>query len=173
MKSWGLDFKEAGFRNFRFPAAADRLICWAPAPLARRLQWSFPLSQVNYRQGGSDHRPVMLEAVLTLLPEEPERASESRVSASPALLEAVMLADAEDSDSGEPGLLNGLACAATLAQVCDSGWGPPSQAAMAPGKVPSWCLAREERWELCCNPVAHLNGVKGKTVTLVLLKDLK
>ena len=30
-----------------FPAAADRLICWAPAPLARRLQWSFPLSQAE------------------------------------------------------------------------------------------------------------------------------
>ena len=100
---WGLDFKEANFRNFRysatsgvstlgllhacdmlwrcwccenhgnsgetltayhvcflmflvypchvcswlcfyrgFPAAADRIICWAPKPLEQRLQWSFP-----------------------------------------------------------------------------------------------------------------------------------
>lgn len=112
LKGWSLDFKEANFRNFRFPAAADRLICWAPKDLARRLQWSFPQGgyEVNHKQGGSDHRPVRLEVQLTLQPSREEPVKGEELELPPDLLQAV--AEDEEGDGGEsPGLLNSLASA--------------------------------------------------------------
>eukprot|EP00747_Dinoflagellata_sp_TGD_P061523 gnl/TRDRNA2_/TRDRNA2_152554_c1_seq1.p1 gnl/TRDRNA2_/TRDRNA2_152554_c1~~gnl/TRDRNA2_/TRDRNA2_152554_c1_seq1.p1 ORF type:complete len:595 (+),score=107.19 gnl/TRDRNA2_/TRDRNA2_152554_c1_seq1:132-1916(+) len=68
---WGLVFKKHDFRAFRFPACADRIIYWAPNSLARRMSWTFPRGgyEVNHAQGGSDHRPVSLEAELQIAPE--------------------------------------------------------------------------------------------------------
>ncbi|CAE7239203.1 unnamed protein product [Symbiodinium natans] len=117
LKDWGLDFKEGSFRPFRFPASADRLLVWAPRKLARRLRWHFPKGgyEVLHTQGGSDHRPVILEATLTVASSMPE-ASEtslpdpSLLEPSAQLVEAITQDDAEDSDSGEsPGLLGSLA----------------------------------------------------------------
>lgn len=70
MSSWGLTFKEKGFRPFRFPAAADRVIYWAPFGLDARISWQLPRGgyKVNHAQGGSDHRPVSLEVVLRIAP---------------------------------------------------------------------------------------------------------
>lgn len=118
LKSWSLEFKEANFRNFRFPASADRIICWAPSSLARRLQWTFPQGgyKVNHLQGGSDHRPVRLEVLLQLLPAD--AAGNTAVSATEpprALLEAVAQDDAEDSEGAggdSPSFLNRLGSAA-------------------------------------------------------------
>ncbi|CAK0850117.1 unnamed protein product, partial [Prorocentrum cordatum] len=80
---WAIKFKEKEFKNYRFPACADRVIYWAPRGLASRISWEFPDggTKVNHAQGGSDHRPVILEAVLRLAPaplrSEAERAAEA------------------------------------------------------------------------------------------------
>jgi len=67
---WGVVFKKAEFRPFRFPASADRVVYWASADLHPRLAWEFPRGgyEVNHAQLGSDHRPVALEVVMKLLP---------------------------------------------------------------------------------------------------------
>jgi len=67
---WGIAFKPKNFRPFRFPSSADRLLYWVADPLHSRLEWEFPRGgyQVNYKQGGSDHKPVSLEAILRIRP---------------------------------------------------------------------------------------------------------
>ncbi|CAE7728454.1 unnamed protein product [Symbiodinium microadriaticum] len=107
-----LDFKEGSFRPFRFPASADRLLVWAPTKLARRLRWNFPKGgyEVIHTQGGSDHRPVVLEAALTVVAAAPDTSEPCRPDPSPELIEAVTQDDADNSDSGEsPGLFGSLA----------------------------------------------------------------
>eukprot|EP00913_Durusdinium_trenchii_P009205 g8653.t1 len=107
LKGWSGALSQLGF-----PAAADRLICWAPKDLARRLQWSFPQGgyEVNHKQGGSDHRPVRLEVQLTLQPSREEPVKGEELELPPDLLQAV--AEDEEGDGGEsPGLLNSLASA--------------------------------------------------------------
>lgn len=73
LDSWGVTFKRGyDFKPFRFPSAADRVVYWAPDALAERMSWSFPNEggyHVNHLQGGSDHRPVFLEAVLHVAPD--------------------------------------------------------------------------------------------------------
>eukprot|EP00439_Symbiodinium_sp_Y106_P079852 s1226_g18.t1 len=111
LKEWGLDFKEGSFRPFRFPASADRLLAWAPRKLARRLRWSFPKGgyEVIHTQGGSDHRPVVLEAALTVVAAVPDTSEPSCPDPSPELIEAITQDDADNSDSGEsPGLFGSL-----------------------------------------------------------------
>lgn len=70
LAEWGFVYKEGSFRPFRFPASADRVICWAPLGLAQRLKWELPQGgyKVLHSQDGSDHRPVTLEAVLRISP---------------------------------------------------------------------------------------------------------
>lgn len=67
---WNIEFKEEGFKTFRFPACADRVIYWAPDSLASRLSWRIPKGgyEVDHGQYGSDHKPVWLEAVLCISP---------------------------------------------------------------------------------------------------------
>ncbi|CAK8996358.1 unnamed protein product [Durusdinium trenchii] len=69
---WGVAFKHNDFRSFRFPAAADRVICWASDELFDHLSLELPRGgyEVNHSQLGSDHRPVSLEVILRLWPEK-------------------------------------------------------------------------------------------------------
>jgi len=66
----GLVFKKNGFRAFRFPASADRVLCWAPLGLAARTTFEVQNEkyQVVHKQGGSDHRPVRLDAIMKIGP---------------------------------------------------------------------------------------------------------
>lgn len=70
IEEFGVAFKKGDFRAYRFPASTDRIIYWAPDALEERLSWQFPRGgyEVNYSQLGSDHRPVTLEAVLSVAP---------------------------------------------------------------------------------------------------------
>jgi hypothetical protein len=70
LEKFGVAFKKGDFRPYRFPASADRVIYWCPDSLAQRISWQFPKGgySVNYRQFGSDHRPVCLEAILSFGP---------------------------------------------------------------------------------------------------------
>jgi len=74
MISWGLPFSETDWRPFRFPAAADRLLYWAPSNMGARMHWSLSGSgyQVCHHQGYSDHRPVYVEATLSIDEESKE-----------------------------------------------------------------------------------------------------
>eukprot|EP00927_Polykrikos_kofoidii_P061498 TRINITY_DN56334_c0_g1_i1.p1 TRINITY_DN56334_c0_g1~~TRINITY_DN56334_c0_g1_i1.p1 ORF type:complete len:582 (-),score=73.63 TRINITY_DN56334_c0_g1_i1:111-1856(-) len=70
LERWGIKFKEVGLKPFHFPACADRVLYWASDELHSRITWS-PQSggyEVNHFQGGSDHRPVVMEAVLRIGP---------------------------------------------------------------------------------------------------------
>lgn len=68
LNEWGLAFKKNDFRAFRFPASADRVIYWLPDSLRDRVSWKLIAGgyEVNHNQLGSDHRPVSLEAILTI-----------------------------------------------------------------------------------------------------------
>lgn len=63
---WGVAFKKHDFRPFRFPAAADRVICWCSDELYDHLSLDLPRGgyEVTHSQLGSDHRPVTLEVVM-------------------------------------------------------------------------------------------------------------
>jgi len=77
LRNWGLDFNLSDFKPFRFPASADRVIYWAPDQLSGRISWSLPAKgyEVQHLQAGSDHRPVLVDAILHLSP----TANESRI----------------------------------------------------------------------------------------------
>jgi len=66
LRHWGLEFKVNDFKPFRFPASADRVLYWAPDQLSGRISWTLPAKgyEVQHLQGGSDHRPVLLDAIL-------------------------------------------------------------------------------------------------------------
>mmetsp|Transcript_34359 Transcript_34359/g.66464 ORF Transcript_34359/g.66464 Transcript_34359/m.66464 type:complete len:476 (+) Transcript_34359:163-1590(+) len=83
LEAWGLQFKEAGFRPFRFPASPDRTIYWVPDVLASRIAWSLPHGgyKVCHHQHGSDHRPVSLEAVLHVAPHNMAAAAAAEAAA--------------------------------------------------------------------------------------------
>eukprot|EP00927_Polykrikos_kofoidii_P047909 TRINITY_DN42194_c0_g1_i1.p1 TRINITY_DN42194_c0_g1~~TRINITY_DN42194_c0_g1_i1.p1 ORF type:complete len:675 (-),score=102.98 TRINITY_DN42194_c0_g1_i1:26-2002(-) len=70
LAEWGLTFKKNDWRPFRFPASADRILYWAPHSLADRIRFTYPNSgyEVIHAQNGSDHRPVVCEVVMELLP---------------------------------------------------------------------------------------------------------
>lgn len=68
-KTWGLFFDPLDDKYHHFPAAADRVIYWAPDELADRLVWDPCCYSVNDGQLGSDHKPVYLEAVLKVAPD--------------------------------------------------------------------------------------------------------
>lgn len=106
LERWGVAFKQHDFRPFRFPAAADRVICWCPDELYDHLSFEFPRGgyEVNHQQLGSDHRPVSLEVTMKVwserirssIPLKPERSITKG-----ALSEAE---DAEAEDEAEDGL---------------------------------------------------------------------
>lgn len=104
LRAMGLAFKEDEFRPFRFPACADRLICWAPDSLGARLSWTMPRGgcEVNHQQAGSDHRPVTLDLVLHVAPPAPPNAAceKSRRRAvtkvDAALVKSISAGEAED-----------------------------------------------------------------------------
>lgn len=104
LRSWGVCFKETDFRPFRFPACADRVAYWAPDGIAAHMFWSLPKGgyEVNHFQGGSDHRPVSLDAILRITSLDrgapPEDGSSSPNKVNPQLLELMHLNSTEDSD---------------------------------------------------------------------------
>merc|ERR1712232_299971 len=110
LDSWGIQFKEGSFRPFRFPACADRVLCWVPDALHKRMSWSLPRGgyKVDHRQGGSDHRPVYLEAVLRIDPEPaapsgPGAAQSEIATEASRLLAAVCAEDSDESpEEGVP-----------------------------------------------------------------------
>jgi len=98
----------ATFRPFRFPSCPDRLVYWAPKALHRRMSWVNPRKtyEVNHLQGGSDHRPVWFEAVLTLSPPAAKENEESRSVAAadlPNRLQSLLASDAGDSIDEDDG----------------------------------------------------------------------
>jgi len=110
MEAWGLPFSETEWRPFRFPAAADRIVYWAPSGLGERLSWSLSESgyQVCHKQGDSDHRPVYLEGTMHIAEESKEtrakadawmRRSVESLAQCPALRKFLQQ-EAEDSDNG-------------------------------------------------------------------------
>jgi len=111
LRNWGLDFKENSFRPFRFPSSADRIIYWAPRNLSGRISWTLPQGgyEVNHLQGGSDHRPVSLETILTITPPSADDPSptpvHSHAEVDPArfqtILHAICQADTGDSDDDQ------------------------------------------------------------------------
>lgn len=60
----------SAFQDRHFPACTDRILYWAPDTLASRMSWTFPRNgyQALQCQGGSDHRPVAMEAILQVEP---------------------------------------------------------------------------------------------------------
>jgi len=115
LEAWGLQFKEANFRPFRFPASPDRTIYWVPDLLAPRIAWSLPRGgyEVCHHQHGSDHRPVSLEAVLHVSPQNMATAAAAEAAAQlrfqtatlqlgerrESLLSGICQSDSDESDS--------------------------------------------------------------------------
>jgi len=117
LEAWGLQFKEADFRPFRFPASPDRTIFWVPDVLAPRIAWSLPRGgyEVCHHQHGSDHRPVSLEAVLRVAPHNMAAAAAAEAAAQlrfqtaaeqlaerrERLLSGICQSDSDESDESE------------------------------------------------------------------------
>lgn len=146
LRNWGLDFKENSFRPFRFPSSADRIIYWAPHDLSSRISWTLPRGgyEVNQMQGGSDHRPVSLETILTITPPNTDdpcpSAATSYSEVEPArfqtILHAICQDDAADSDNedsprGHRGSMRSVKSGGR------SGYGDRSSLVNAPGGSPS------------------------------------
>ena len=106
LSTWSIVFKEKDFKPFRFPACPDRVIYWAPHALHSRISWSLPRGgyEVNPAQGGSDHRPVALEAMLHIAAEAGPPEKPADFAPPPLLAAEVRQSDSEDSAaSGQRG----------------------------------------------------------------------
>merc|ERR1712060_823202 len=95
----------------------------APRQFSRRLSWSFPRFpqgggyEVNHLQGGSDHRPVSVEAVLHIATADQvastSTSSSTLVEPEPSMVRAISekicnLDDDNDSGGGEGDVLSAL-----------------------------------------------------------------
>merc|ERR1712113_29940 len=64
---WGINRPLESVEPSHFPAFTDRIIYWAPEHLAQRLSWNVQQGGYQVIQiGGSDPRPVTLEAQLQI-----------------------------------------------------------------------------------------------------------
>jgi hypothetical protein len=114
LRAWNIQFKRGDFQPFRFPAATERVLYWAPNELLKRVRWlSHGGYDVNHTQGGSDHRPVILEATLEVGPAPKEQADACSTTPKHACCASVELCRAvslgvDDAENSEPGMAKAL-----------------------------------------------------------------